>query len=184
VHIAFEDAEAYARWAGKELPTEAQWEFAARGGRSGELYPWGDELTPDGKSMANIFEGRFPHQNTRADGFGGSAPVASFPANRYGLHDVAGNVWEWCRDWYRPDEYAKRASDQAVLNPTGPSQRESYDPGEPGQAKRVQRGGSFLCTDQYCTRYMVGSRGKGAPDTGSSHAGFRCVRPAMQTSGR
>lgn len=177
VHVAYEDAEAYARWAGKELPTEAQWEFAARGGRSGELYPWGNELNPDGKQMANIWEGDFPYRNSAADGFAGIAPVASFPANSYGLHDVAGNVWEWCKDWYAPDAYPKAAgAGAAIKNPVGPAQRESFDPAEPGVAKRVQRGGSFLCTDQYCTRYMVGSRGKGAPDTGSNHAGFRCVR--------
>ncbi|HEY0863096.1 MAG TPA: formylglycine-generating enzyme family protein [Lacunisphaera sp.] len=179
VHIAYEDAEAYARWAGKDLPTEAQWEFAARGGLSGQAYAWGNELNPGGKWMANIFEGHFPHENTQADGHAAAAPVASFPANGYGLHDVAGNVWEWCSDWYRPDAYARDvAAAQAgvVVNPTGPAQNESFDPVEPGMAKRVQRGGSFLCTDQYCTRYMVGTRGKGAPDTGSNHAGFRCIK--------
>ncbi len=174
VHIAYEDAATYARWAGKQLPTEAQWEFAARGGRSGELYPWGNELTPDGRRMANIWEGHFPNQNSKADGFAGAAPVASFPANGYGLHDVAGNVWEWCSDWYAPETYSK--STGVAKNPAGPAQTESFDSGEPGAAKRVMRGGSFLCTDQYCTRYMVGTRGKGAPDTGSNHAGFRCVR--------
>jgi sulfatase modifying factor 1 len=179
VHVAYEDAEAYAKWAGKQLPTEVQWEFAARGGRSGELYAWGNELNPGGKKMANIWEGPFPHANSKADGFAGNAPVASFPANGYGLHDVAGNVWEWCSDWYAPNTYAKRAAASGpTRNPTGPLQRDSFDPGEPGVAKRVQRGGSFLCTDQYCTRYMVGTRGKGSPDTGSNHAGFRCVRAA------
>jgi sulfatase modifying factor 1 len=178
VHIAYEDAEAYARWAGKQLPTEAQWEFAARGGRSGELYPWGNELNPNGKKMANIWEGSFPHANSQADGFAGIAPVAAFPANDYGLHDVAGNVWEWCSDWYSAESYMKDSAHGAARNPTGPAQRDSFDRGEPGIAKRVQRGGSFLCTDQYCTRYMVGSRGKGAVDTGSNHAGFRCVRAA------
>lgn len=176
VHLAYEDAEAYARWAGKDLPTEAQWEFAARGGLSGQSYAWGNELNPGGKWMANIFEGHFPHENTRLDGHAAAAPVGSFPANGYGLHDVAGNVWEWCKDWYAPDTYAKDAGRGVVRNPTGPAQSESFDPAEPGMAKRVQRGGSFLCTDQYCTRYMVGTRGKGAPDTGSNHAGFRCVK--------
>lgn len=176
VHIAYEDAEAFARWAGKDLPTEAQWEFAARGGLSGQSYAWGNELNPGGKWMANIFEGHFPNENTRLDGHAGAAPVGSFPANGYGLHDVAGNVWEWCKDWYRPDAYAHDASKGIVKNPAGPAQSESYDPAEPGMAKRVQRGGSFLCTDQYCTRYMVGTRGKGAPDTSSNHVGFRCVK--------
>ncbi len=175
VHIAYEDAEAYARWAGKQLPTEAQWEFAARGGKSGALYPWGDTLDPDGCHMANIFQGEFPHHNTGGDGYMGTAPVAAFPANGYGLHDMAGNVWEWCADWYRPDAYARRAGRSAIVNPPGPPQEESHDPAEPGLPKRVQRGGSFLCTDQYCTRYMVGSRGKGDPGTSSNHVGFRCV---------
>jgi formylglycine-generating enzyme required for sulfatase activity len=177
VQVAYEDAAAYAAWAGKDLPTEAQWEFAARGGLSGALYPWGNDLNPGGRWMANIFEGHFPNENTRSDGFAGLAPVASFPPNAYGLHDVAGNAWEWCKDWYRPDTYTRYASkDVRTQNPIGPTENESFDPGEPGVAKRVQRGGSFLCTDQYCTRYMVGSRGKGSPDTGSNHAGFRCVK--------
>ena len=177
VHIAYEDAEAYARWAGKRLPTEAEWEFAARGGVAGESYAWGNDLTPNGRWMANIWQGPFPWKNTATDGFADVAPVASFPPNRYGLHDVAGNVWEWCSDWYRPDTYARQSNrGEVVRNPRGPSQRESFDPQEPGQPKRVQRGGSFLCTDLYCTRYMLGTRGKGAPDTGSNHVGFRCVR--------
>lgn len=174
VHIAYEDAETYAKWAGKQLPTEAQWEFAARGGLGGALYPWGNELNPDGRKMANIWEGHFPNENSKADGFAGIAPVATFPANAYGLYDVAGNVWEWCADWYAPDAYAKASG--ISKNPVILSKTASFDPGEPGVAKRVQRGGSFLCTDQYCTRYMVGSRGKGSPDTGSNHAGFRCIK--------
>jgi sulfatase modifying factor 1 len=176
VHVAYADAAAYATWAGKDLPTEAEWEFAARGGRSGDPYAWGRELNPDGKKMANIWEGPFPYQNSAADGFAGVAPVASFPANGYGLYDVAGNVWEWCRDWYAPDTYAKTTAGGLAKNPAGPAQSESFDPGEPAVAKRVQRGGSFLCTDQYCTRYLVGSRGKCSPDTGSNHAGFRCIK--------
>lgn len=181
VHVAYADAEAYAIWAGKRLPTEAEWEFAARGGLAGKRYTWGDDLTVDGKWMANIWQGAFPYKNSGDDGFVGIAPVASYPANAYGLHDMAGNAWEWCSDWYRPDAYARdvrHAVNGVVRNPRGPSQTESQDPQEPGVPKRVQRSGSFLCTDQYCTRYMVGSRGKAAPDTGTNHAGFRCVRDA------
>jgi len=178
VHVAHEDAEAFARWSGKRLPTEAEWEFASRGGQDGRRYCWGDELQPGGRWMANIWQGEFPHRDTADDGYAGLAPVRSFPANPYGLFDVAGNVWEWCSDWYRPDAYALRQTREAVVvrNPAGPMQQDSLDPSEPGVAKRVQRGGSFLCTDQYCTRYMLGSRGKGAPDTGSNHLGFRCVK--------
>ncbi|MFM2295250.1 MAG: hypothetical protein RLZZ350_1663 [Verrucomicrobiota bacterium] len=177
VHITFPDAQAYAKWAGKRLPTEAEWEFAARGGACGKLYAWGDELKPDGKWVANIFQGKFPTHDTGADGFAGLAPVAQFPPNAYGLHDVAGNVWEWCADWYRPDYYAQLAATNAVArNPAGPDS--SFDPAEPGAQKRVQRGGSFLCTDQYCTRYMVGTRGKGEVNTSSNHVGFRCVQSA------
>ena len=181
VHIAYEDAEAYARWAGGRLPTEAEWEFAARGGQAGQSYPWGDELQPGGRWMANTWQGAFPHGGLAEDGFGRSAPVGSFPANAYGLHDMAGNVWEWCSDWYRPDTYERQvaaAGGGVVDNPQGPAQAESFDPQEPGMPKRIQRSGSFLCTDQYCTRYMVGSRGKGAADTGSNHLGFRIVRDA------
>jgi formylglycine-generating enzyme required for sulfatase activity len=146
---------------------------------TGQRYTWGTDLTVEGKWLANIWQGTFPHQNDAGDGFTGIAPVASFPANAYGLFDMSGNVWEWCSDWYRPDAYAlavKAAGGGVVRDPRGVAQSESYDPAEPGLAKRVQRSGSFLCTDQYCTRYMVGTRGKGAPDTGSNHAGFRCVQ--------
>ncbi len=177
VHLAWDDAVAYAQWAGKRLPTEAEFEFAARGGLDRKRYSWGDELTPGGKWMANIWQGRFPIKDTGADGYQGSSPVRAFPANSYGLYDMGGNVWQWCLDWYRPDIYQKRATgNQFVQNPHGPES--SFDPHEPGVQKRVTRGGSYLCSDRYCSRYLVGSRGKGEPSTGSSNVGFRCVKSA------
>jgi formylglycine-generating enzyme len=180
VQIAYADAVAYAKWAGKRLPTEAEWEFAARGGLSGKTYFWGDELKPGGKWMANIYTGQFPVADTGEDGYAGVAPVGQFPPNGYGLYDMAGNVWQWCSDWYRPDTYArfKLAGVAVARNPQGPDK--SYDPGD-AQPQRVQRGGSFLCTDQYCTRYMIGTRGKGDVDTGSNHLGFRCVKDPAPT---
>jgi formylglycine-generating enzyme required for sulfatase activity len=177
VHVAYEDVLAYAKWAKKRLPTEAEWEFAARGGLDGKAYVWGDDFRPNGKFMANTFQGHFPDKNTGEDGFLGTSPVKAFPPNGYGLYGMAGNVWEWVTDWYRPDYYAKLAEAGGVVrNPKGPD--DSFDPLEPRAVKRVQKGGSFLCTDQYCSRYMPGGRGKGEPDTGTNHTGFRCVRDA------
>jgi sulfatase modifying factor 1 len=174
VHIAYDDAVAYCKWAGKRLPTEAEFEFASRGGLDRKRYVWGDEFMPRGKHMANTFQGTFPDTNTAEDGYTGTAPVGSFPANGYGLFDMAGNVWEWTSDWYRADYYQTlAASGKIAVNPAGPA--DSFDPSEPGVAKRVQRGGSFLCADQYCSRYITGGRGKGEPDTGTSHLGFRAV---------
>jgi formylglycine-generating enzyme len=176
VHVSWEDANAFAKWAGKRLPTEAEWEFAARGGKAGELYPWGNQFKPDGKWMANIYQGKFPEHDVGADGFAGIAPVRQFPANPYGLYDLAGNVWEWCSDWYRPDYYVRLSKTGLARNPKGPES--PYDPQEPTEKKKVQRGGSFLCTDQYCTRYMVGTRGKGEYRSSANHIGFRCVKEA------
>jgi formylglycine-generating enzyme len=175
VHVAWADAVAFGQWAGKRLPTEAEWEFAARGGLTGKLYPWGDELLPGDRPQANTWQGRFPVTDSGRDGFKGLAPVARFAANGYGLYDVAGNAWEWTSDWYRDDYYPRLAAAGAVAhNPRGPDTSE--DPTEPGVRKRVQRGGSFLCTDEYCSRYMVGTRGKGEPDSSSNHIGMRMVK--------
>lgn len=175
VQVAYEDAVAYAKWAHKRLPTEAEWEFAARGGLTGKQYVWGDEMHPHEKWMANIHEGHFPDHDSASDGYAGIAPVAQFPPNGYGLYDMAGNVWQWTSDWYRPDYYQQLAAKATVArNPRGPS--DSFDPDEPGAQKRVQRGGSFLCTAQYCSRYILGTRGKGEINSATNHVGFRCVK--------
>ena len=177
VHIAWYDAVAYCDWKTKitgvvhRLPTEAEWECAARGGLKEKEYMWGTEQEPLGKPMANIWHGRFPRENTKDDGYYYTAPVGRFPVNGYGIHDMAGNVWEWCSDWYRPEYY----SESVVSNPKGPPVEKSYDPNEPGAKKRVQRGGSFLCTDLYCGAFRPAHRMKTTPDTGMSHAGFRIV---------
>lgn len=177
VHIAWLDAVEYAKWAGKRLPTEAEFEFAARGGLDRNKFAWGNELKPGGKWVANIWQGKFPNADSGEDGYKSVlSPVTAFPPNGFGLYDVGGNVWQWCADWYRPDYFEKIASSTAVKNPQGPS--DSYDPQEPGIPKRVQKSGSLMCSDQYCARYHVGSRGKGAIDSGASHIGFRCVKSA------
>jgi formylglycine-generating enzyme required for sulfatase activity len=174
VQIAYADALAYSQWAGKRLPTEAEWEFAARGGLTGKPFVWGDEFRPGGKWMANTYQGHFPNSDTGEDGYIGAAPVAQYPPNPYGLYDMAGNVWQWTSDWYRPDYYKELSANGVAHNPQGPGS--SFDPAEPDQPKRVHRGGSFLCSDQYCSRYIVGTRGKGEVSTGTNHLGFRCVK--------
>jgi formylglycine-generating enzyme required for sulfatase activity len=170
VQVCYLDAAAYAKWAGKRLPTEAEWEYAALGGKTGQKYYWGNELKPGGHWVANIFQGSFPEGNTVEDGYATLAPVKSFPANGYGLYDMEGNVWEWCSDLYRPDYY----KNSTAINPKGP--KNSYDPDETGAEKHVQRGGSFLCSDAYCIRYKAGSRGKGETSSAGNNLGFRCVK--------
>ena len=187
VHVAFEDAETYAHWAGKELPTESEWEFAARGGLDGKAFTWGDEHFPGGKAMANSWQGEFPWQNLIKDGYEGTSPVGSFPPNGYGLYDMAGNVWEWTCDWF-----VRRHADEVVapccgpaVNPRITSAEKSYDPAQPQFRipRRVVKGGSHLCAPNYCLRYRPAARQPQMIDTSMSHLGFRCIVRNKGTNG-
>lgn len=176
VHIAYQDAEAYALWAGKELPTEAEWEFAARGGLDSAEFTWGSEFTPNGSYMANTWQGDFPIENLLEDGFEWTAPVGSFPPNGYGLYDMAGNVWEWTSDWYQ--EHGKIShSCCGLINPRGGDREQSFDPCMPAIriGRKVMKGGSFLCAPNYCRRYRPAARMAQPVDTSTCHLGFRCV---------
>jgi sulfatase modifying factor 1 len=178
VHIAYSDAEAYAAWAGKELPTEAEWEFAARGGLDGAEFAWGDEFTPGGHHMANTWQGAFPHENLAADGYTRTSPVRNFPANPYGLYDMIGNVWEWTADWYASRHTAEAAKVCCIPeNPRGGREEESYDPCQLHVKipRKVLKGGSHLCAANYCRRYRPAARHAQPVDTSTSHIGFRCV---------
>jgi formylglycine-generating enzyme required for sulfatase activity len=180
VQVSWDDAAAYAKWSGKRLPTEAQWEFAARGGLIDKDFCWGDQAPTDTTPMANTWQGTFPNLNTKADGYVRTAPVGSFSANGYGLHDMAGNVWEWCSDWYDRDLHTRLSGGGVASNPAGPER--TSDRTQPYAELKIQKGGSFLCNESYCLRYRPSARHGGAPDTGMSHLGFRCVKDATVSS--
>ena len=179
VQVSWDDAVAYARWAGKRLPTEAEWEIAARGGLDGKRFAWGDEFKPGGKFMTNTWTGTFPCKNTKEDGFAGTSPVKTYPPNGYGLYDMGGNVWNWVSDLYRPDTHARQKLEPSCHNPQGP--KTSYNPGHPDEpVERVTKGGSFLCHVDYCESYRPAARRGTPPDTGMSHIGFRCALSEVQ----
>ncbi|MEM8737229.1 MAG: formylglycine-generating enzyme family protein [Planctomycetota bacterium] len=179
VHVSWNDAVAYAEWAGKRLPTEAEWEYASRGGRVQSLYPWGDQLEPRGKHLCNVWQGKFPAENTAADGYVGTCPVGAFSPNGYGLFNTSGNVWEWTNDWFSPAWHAN-ASEKTRDNPIGPLPPEDGGEASDGPGFRlthkVQKGGSYLCHASYCNRYRLGARTGNTPDSATTNNGFRCVR--------
>lgn len=180
VHICYADAEAYAGWAGKELPTEAEWEFAARGGLAERAFAWGDELAPDGKMLANYWQGEFPNENLLADGYERTSPVGSFPPNGFGIYDMIGNVWEWTSDWYSEGQATNDGTKSCCVprNPRGGMEKDSHDPNDPGHAfpRKVLKGGSHLCAENYCQRYRPAARYPQTIDSTTSHIGFRCIK--------
>ncbi|MEO6389360.1 MAG: formylglycine-generating enzyme family protein [Croceibacterium sp.] len=178
LHVTFQDAEAYAKWAGKVLPTEAEWEFAARGGLDGAEFAWGEELAPEGRMLANYWQGPFPHSNTLDDGWERTSPVKFYPPNGYGLFDMIGNVWEWTSDWYSIPKIERKTKSACCIpaNPHGGRRHDSIDPHSAAPIpRRVLKGGSHLCATNYCQRYRPAARHPEAIDTSTSHVGFRCI---------